>query len=147
MSRPRLRVLGRSGNAAIEFALLAPVLILLLGGMIDYGLDVYYRAQLQTAIRAGAQYATGTGRGSNYAAITAVVQGASQLSGIEVTEITTVCRCADKTTISCVGSTCADGSAVGVYLDLAGKYTYSPVLAMLLEGNRTLTYKLSFRTS
>ena len=42
------------GAAVIEFALLAPVLLLMVVGAIDFGTFIYQKMQLQSAARAGA---------------------------------------------------------------------------------------------
>lgn len=47
----------RSGVAAVEFALIAPTLILVLVGLIDLGGMIYTRFQLDAALNAGANYA------------------------------------------------------------------------------------------
>lgn len=49
---------SRSGVAAVEFAIIAPVLIILLAGATNVGLAVDHSIQLANAARAGAQYAT-----------------------------------------------------------------------------------------
>jgi Flp pilus assembly protein TadG len=137
----------RDGNSAIEFALVSPVLVTLMLGSVDFGLAVYYKAQLQNAVRAGAQYATGTGRATDNDGITATIQGASRLTGIEVTTPSSSCRCADGSTIACTGATCGDGSAVGAYLDLSASYTYTPFITFFESGPRTLSFSMSVRTS
>ncbi|MDB5316891.1 MAG: hypothetical protein JWO24_2735 [Rhodospirillales bacterium] len=49
--------LNRRGVAAVEFAVIAPVLIILLAGAANVGLAVDHTIQLSNAARAGAQYA------------------------------------------------------------------------------------------
>ena len=46
-----------AGNAAIEMAVIAPVLVLLLVGIADFGMAVYRKMQVQHAAQAGAEYA------------------------------------------------------------------------------------------
>jgi Flp pilus assembly protein TadG len=48
---------NRSGVAAAEFALIAPVMLILLLGVYDIGNAIQQRLQLEQAVRAGAQYA------------------------------------------------------------------------------------------
>jgi Flp pilus assembly protein TadG len=48
---------GASGNAAIEFALIAPILAFLAAVMIDFGLGVYTKMAVADAAQAGAAYA------------------------------------------------------------------------------------------
>lgn len=49
--------LDRAGTAAVEFALIAPVVAIVLIGLTDWGLAIEQRERLQTAARAGAQIA------------------------------------------------------------------------------------------
>jgi Flp pilus assembly protein TadG len=48
---------NRTGVAAAEFALIAPVMVALLLGVYDIGNAIQQRLQLEQAVRAGAQYA------------------------------------------------------------------------------------------
>jgi len=47
---------ARDGVSAVEFALVAPVLLFSLLGVVDVGRIVYQRADMETALRAGIQY-------------------------------------------------------------------------------------------
>lgn len=49
---------NEQGASAIEFAVAAPILILLIVGMIQLGIVFYANAGLQQAVEAGARYAT-----------------------------------------------------------------------------------------
>ncbi len=48
----------QEGNAAVEFALCLLPLLLILGGIIDFGLCCYMQLTITSASRAGARYAT-----------------------------------------------------------------------------------------
>ena len=61
---------GRRGAAVVEFAVISPVLILMLLGMIECGRMIMVQQALTTAVREGARAASVTGRAS--AAIDAV---------------------------------------------------------------------------
>jgi Flp pilus assembly protein TadG len=59
----RLRQLlrrGRSqeGTAAVEFAIILPILLLILAGLIDFGWGFYWKHTVTNASRAGARYAS-----------------------------------------------------------------------------------------
>ena len=136
----------KSGNTAVEFALIAPVMLTILAGIVDYGLQIHYQAELQTAVRAGAQYATGTGRATDVAGITSTIQNASDLTSIVVATPASVCRCSNGVLVACTGATCGDGSAVGAYLDLSATYSYTPLLSFYAP-SRTLSFAMSVRTS
>ena len=69
----------RDGIAAVEFAVIAPVMVVLLAGAANVGLAVNHNIQLANAARAGAQFATAnssdlTGAGT---AASAVLPGSS----------------------------------------------------------------------
>jgi hypothetical protein len=48
---------GQEGAAAVEFAILLPLLLLLLAGLIDFGWLFYWNHTVTNASRAGARYA------------------------------------------------------------------------------------------
>lgn len=47
----------REGAAAIEFALLAPVIVLIIMGIVEYGWLLYRRSEATRAVREGIRYA------------------------------------------------------------------------------------------
>lgn len=57
--RRRLALLGaaHSGVAAIEFALVAMALLLIVAGTVDLGMQIYVQEELGSALAAGAEYA------------------------------------------------------------------------------------------
>ena len=55
--RPRMHPGGRRGQALVEFALVAPLLFLMIGGIITLGIGVFYQQQLTNAAREAARYA------------------------------------------------------------------------------------------
>ena len=60
------RVTGdQSGAAAIELALLAPVLTVMMVSVIDIGFGIYRKMQVENAAQAGAHYATRNGFDAN----------------------------------------------------------------------------------
>jgi len=100
--------IGRAGNIAVEFALIAPVVLVMLVGIADYGTAVYDRLQLSSAVRAGIQYATLPGVSTG--AVQQVVTDAltSDPSAVTVTA-QQVCECSDGTATAC-DQTCSDGT-------------------------------------
>src|ERR1700686_1697630 len=81
-SAHRLASLMRAerGNAAIEFALAAPILIGLLVPVADLGIAMSQQLQVQQAAQAGAQYALL--HGYNNSAISNAVTAATNLPGV-----------------------------------------------------------------
>lgn len=141
---PILCRLGRSnrGTAAVEFALISPVMVLLLAGIVDYGLGVHYLNQLQDAVRAGAEYALRNPADTD--GITSTITGSTTLTGIVVTTPTSSCKCIDGTSVSCTG-TCASG-IVGHYTDIRATYTYTSLFTLTSSTPTTIEFALSVRT-
>ncbi len=120
------------GAAVIEFALLAPVLLLMVVAAIDFGTFIHQKMQLQSAARAGAQFAIQSDASiSDTAGILNAAQIASELdfTGVAI-ETTQFCACSDGIEStpdgngSC-GGTCAGGEFPGLYVrvNLAGQFT------------------------
>ncbi len=75
---PAVRLLrDRSGNVAVEFALILPTAVLMVAGLIEFGMAVNAATSLENGARAGAQFAYE--QGLDTAGITDVVGGASNL--------------------------------------------------------------------
>jgi hypothetical protein len=55
MMKPRMMIKGESGVAAIEFAIVLPVLLLLLIGIIEFSVILYDKAMITNAAREGAR--------------------------------------------------------------------------------------------
>jgi Flp pilus assembly protein TadG len=90
----------KSGSVAVSTALIAPLLILMIAGVVDLGRATYDATSLAGAVRAGAQYAL---RAPNDdAGIKQAVKAASNLSGGTVTATTQqFCECPDGYSSSC----------------------------------------------
>lgn len=57
MRHPARRPSPRSGLAALELALVAPVLVLVVGGILEFGWMFYQRTTIQGAVRQGCRVA------------------------------------------------------------------------------------------
>jgi len=119
---------ARSGGPAVEFALIAPVLVAVLIAMSDLGIAVYEWIDVQSAAQAGAQFAVKYGY--TQSAVQTAVTSATDLAGVSATPAPTqACGCADGSgyvTASC-GSTCSDGSAAGTYVTVSAQAQYSTI--------------------
>jgi Flp pilus assembly protein TadG len=117
-----------SGIAAIEFAVIAPVLILIFICLADLGLGISAKMQVDNAAQYGAQYALTNGY--NASAITAAVKNSSDMSNLNVAPAL-ICGCPGQNgvlpRISCV-SPCADGSTPGSYARVSVTHTYVTLL-------------------
>jgi Flp pilus assembly protein TadG len=136
----------RSGAAAVELALVLPMLAGILLPMADLGIGAYDKMRVQDAAAAGAQYALEHGFTSS--AITTAVQDATSL-GSNVTlspAAVQACYCtnsgamapppSDTTAPSppCTSGACSDGSTPGTYVTVSTTYSYAPIAAFSVPG-------------
>jgi Flp pilus assembly protein TadG len=124
------RVTGdQSGAAAIELALLAPVLTVMMVSVIDIGFGIYRKMQVENAAQAGAHYATRNGFDAN--AISNAVVSAGNSSSITASPAPVqFCGCATSSGIvamSC-GTTCPGGAVAGTYTTVSAQATYNTLL-------------------
>jgi Flp pilus assembly protein TadG len=133
---------GKRGNAAVEFALIAPVLLGLLVPIADYGLYIYDQMQLQLAAQAGTEYAAKVGWVPD-GIKNAIIQAAPSLN-LTADNVTPqpfdaahamFCGCTDGNTIATQTcndpntgqrATCAKnpGVLVGTYVSVGATYEY-----------------------
>jgi Flp pilus assembly protein TadG len=119
----------RSGVAAIEFALAAPILVAALVGIADVGMGIYKQMQLINAVQAGARYAMTNGW--NSVQIQNTITNATDLAAISATPAPThSCGCPSGATIATAtcGSTCASGAPAGTYVTVNAQFAYTPVI-------------------
>jgi Flp pilus assembly protein TadG len=135
---PRPAVTATSAIAAVEFALVAPVLLLALAAASDYGLRTWSRSCLANAVAEGAYYAFRTGTSVTSANIVTMVRNASTLRAASVSATATdptVCYCPTGmvttptpaaatlgTAHSCT-TNCTDGTTPGNYVTITATYT------------------------
>lgn len=136
---------SNSGGAALELAVVAPILFLLVIGVIDYGRAFYTSITVANAARAGAEYgAQNIATSVDTAGMRAFALADGQDAGQFTVVATHYCKCAG---IAHSCTLCADGSAPEVYVEV----TATKQLAMLLKypGLRdtvTIIRKATFRS-
>jgi Flp pilus assembly protein TadG len=136
----------RRGLAALEFALTAPLLFMILGGVIDFGLIMVGRSRLANGLAQGLQYALSTGAGVKAADISAAVRGGSSRAGL--TEVVAVsvtgpaCYCvtgspatlgtrsALSASNTCTSTCPVPANGPGVFVTITATYTYQPLLPL-----------------
>lgn len=130
----RLRRLpwAREGVTTIEFALVAPILALLIVGILDFGIGLWRQMQVATAAQAGAAYASTNGWNATATGIANAVTGATGLGSITATPAPAwACGCPNATSgiawVAC-GSTCPDGSQSAHYVTIGAQAAYSTIL-------------------
>ena len=124
---------ARQGVSTIEFAVVAPVIALLVIGMIDFGMGLWEEMQVSNAAQAGAAYASINSWNATVSQIETAVTSATSLSGLSPSPApSTVCGCPTSTgsaltQVTC-GTTCADGSVAGHYWIINAEASYSTIL-------------------
>lgn len=124
----------------IEFALIIPVMSIILLGLLDYALAAFHTIELESAARSGAQYAMLDS--SDTALIITTVENSTFLdtSNLTVT-ITEFCECQDGSSVACDGA-CGSGN-VRNYMQITADYVHTPIF---LPSTMTLTGESIFRT-
>jgi Flp pilus assembly protein TadG len=127
--RERLDRRRFGGTAAIEFGLGAPVLLILLMGLVEVGFGVYQAMQVQNAVEAGAVYASKNGW--NQAGISAAVVNATGVSGLSAKPAPSqFCGCPQATGVVAIAcaSTCPGGTAPGQYVRISAQLAHETIL-------------------
>lgn len=141
--------LGRSrrGAAAVEFALLAPIVIAALAGLANYGMAMFEKMELESAARAGVQMAI-TNRAGTTAIQNAVINATSlSLTSGDVT-LTESCWCADVSGTETCGNTCSDGDPAQYFMTVSVSKTFDYLFGFdyLIGASTTLTGSAKVRT-
>ena len=95
------------GNAAVEFAILAPILLFLIAGTIDLGLGFQEKVKLQSVLNSGLQHVMQTAGAELSVTKAAIEFGLASDSSASVS-VDSYCRCSADST-SCKVS-CAPGT-------------------------------------
>jgi Flp pilus assembly protein TadG len=120
----------RRGTAAIEFALAAPMFLILLLGVVEIGFGTYQAMQVQDAAEAGALYASEYGW--NPTGISAAVVNATGAVGVTATPTAVeFCGCPTSTGITTVlcTATCTGGVAPGTYVKVSAALPHQTILS------------------
>ncbi len=105
---------------------MAPIMLLLLAGVLNYSIALRTSTAVANAARSGAQYGS---RSPAYAADTAGIQSAAvnsapDVQGMAVTSLRS-CQCSDGNPVSCSG-TCASGKML-MFVQVTAQASLSPV--------------------
>jgi Flp pilus assembly protein TadG len=127
-----------AGTAAIEFALLGPLLLALLGAAAELGFAMYQTMQVYNAAEAGMMYAAKNGW--NQTGIASAVANATNLSGVTATPAPLLfCGCpatSGITTVTCTTPlpTCASGNSAEYYIQVSAALTRVSLFSYSLFG-------------
>ncbi len=129
----------RRGVAALELALVAPVLLAMFGSLTDFTLALSDRMRIAGAVAGGAQYAFNQGQllaGSQQSVSAVDVQGkvlgGTNLGGVAVAVTGPALYCLANATLAAdtAGTKCANGSPPGTYVIITASYHYAPLLPL-----------------
>ncbi len=114
------------GVSAVEFGLLAPLLLTILLGVLDFGIGYWEHMEVANAAQAGAAYATKNGYDST--SIQTAVTNATSLPGVQASPAPSeTCGCPNATggitTASC-STSCTSGGTAGTYVTVNATVTY-----------------------
>lgn len=150
MNVRRLRGLriSEAGSAVAELALIAPLLVVLVIGLIELGRFAQYSILVANAARAGVQYgAQNLGTALDFAGMqTAAKNDAQNITGVSATA-SQFCSCADGTASTCLPTDCASShQLVFVRVDAAG--TFQSILHFPgIPGSQTITSRAVMRVA
>jgi Flp pilus assembly protein TadG len=135
------------GTLATEFALIAPILILMMLTTVDVGLGFYRNMQVQNAAQAGAQYAVL--HGFNQTNISNAITAATSNSSISASPAPVqFCGCPSESGISATTceTLCPSGSAPGTYVTASAQSTFHTVFSYpVIRDHVTLTAQSTLR--
>jgi Flp pilus assembly protein TadG len=133
----REKCAGRAGStrgvAAVEFALVVPTALVLLGGVIDTGLLLWAKNRLAGAVSAASHYAVLAGPTVSTTNVSGILTGSSGLSGVSAPApvlASNLCPSGTPATFTALtsGTTCPNGDLPASFLTITAKYTYNPVM-------------------
>jgi Flp pilus assembly pilin Flp len=121
------------GVSAVEFAIIGPVLIFGMLAMVDIGLALGERMDMDRSVRAGAQAAMSLNN-LEEGIETIVLASAGSPEGLSV-DVTTTCECVG-VAVSC-GLPCTSGDAPSVFIGISASKTQPALLLpdMALRAN------------
>ncbi|MGK2962505.1 MAG: TadE/TadG family type IV pilus assembly protein [Gemmatimonadaceae bacterium] len=131
----------------LEFAVVMPLLVVLLVGAADYGRVFFTSIAVANAARAGAEWGA-QDKGKAFGSTTAITDFAEQ-DGIEagaiVVSSATVCRCPDETVLVCTSS-CAGYGDPRAFVEVTATKTVNLILPYPgVPNNIQITRKAVFR--
>lgn len=117
------------GVSAVEFGMIAPVMVLLLAGLVDLAGAMQQTIQLENAARAGAQYAMAFPEDTP--GIMTATGAALGSGGGTVAVVPAYCACpgGGSSVVACTGTPCAGGPSA-VYVEVRITRPYAPVMGI-----------------
>lgn len=138
---------SRRGAAAVEFALLAPIIAAVLAGIANYGMALFQKMELESAARAGAQMAIRDR--SNTTMIENAVINATNLTLVAGDiSMDPTCWCADVDASATCGVTCDDGDPTQYFMTVTvtKEFDYLFGFNYLIGADTSLSESVKVRT-
>ncbi len=141
---------AREGVAALELALLAPTLLLLLMGMFDLAQLAYTTMEVNAAANAGVQYVYANGCSSTSGIASAITGATSLTVQASPSPVCSVSQCvaSDSLTAAPSSGNCASGEPPGSFATVSAQASYTPVapwssllFPTTLTASSTIRYK------
>ena len=98
--------LSRRGSVSVEFALASPILLILLGTMVDFGMLLRVQAAVASGLLNATQYAAVQGPSVTAANLKSVTQLAAPLTGMTASVAGPACYCASAYPVTLTAATC-----------------------------------------
>jgi Flp pilus assembly protein TadG len=116
-----------SGVAAVEFAMIVPMIMFMFLAMTDLGVGIYTDMRVNNAAQYATEYALVNGYDSN--AIVNAVKSASNLTGMSVSPAQ-FCGCPGSTQVTrtACSASCGDGTTAGQYAQISVTDTYATII-------------------
>ena len=126
---------GIAGTGLVEFAVIAPVMVVLCVPILDFGTVFFRQIEVQHAAQAGAQFAIDNGFTAS--AITSAVQNAAPITISASPAPVESCGCPSNSGVSqlhtgpCTsGDTCVGSVVKGTYVTVSARATYNPLAVL-----------------
>jgi Flp pilus assembly protein TadG len=126
---------ARRAVAAVEFALVSPMLLAVIGGLADFGLALADQSRLASAVAQGAQYAYLNPTTVTWSEIQTIVVATASLSGLTTNNVSVkgpMFLCVNSgtqpPTSALVTTTCSDGTNAGSYVEISASYVYTALM-------------------
>lgn len=128
----------QAGVAAVEFALIAPILIASVLTMADLGFAIHERAEMDQALRNGAQRAVTDPGEADVATLLSLVDATGAGRDITTFVVNRYCACSEtpETEATC-STTCADENPTAIYYSLSGTREFSGFLLPAITISRS----------
>ena len=137
-----------TGQSVVEFALVVPVFLLLLAGMIDFGLGLYSDITVTNAAREGARlgvampYSAAAPSAYTSAIDARVRDMATSLDGTNLTVTTSCLRPSGSSWVACSGTPYQSGDAVVVKVDYTYKMLWPLAIGTVIPLSSTVQMRI-----